>query len=290
MNALQIIQLPNTLFAPKGEERRIQDLEQVLRFEQAEKVIHRNNLHTHMLRVSYLSHDLAQHLKQTHSLPVDPSKTHRLARYHDDPEVITGDIPTPIKYSMKPHERQKLRKAEEEAIKALATRYFGLNPLNRRRRQYLQDQLDMTKKETLEARIVNIADKIEGLCETIHEIRCGNATFHQILNNYRKFFTNFIPNEPLFSLVNADEKYKVTLDVVPTVAQAIELKPISLATFNNNEEKFWKDVFDPNLPSFYKQWLIVSATKFTNPKLFPGWKKEITNSRPPREVIANFII
>lgn len=289
MNAIQIIQLPSTIFGTKGEERRIHDLEQVLRFEQAEKVIHRNNLHTHMSRVSYFSHDLALHLKQTYNLPLDQSKTQRLAMYHDDPEVITGDIPTPIKYSMKPAERQKLRKAEEEAIKALATRYFGINPLNRKRRQYLQDQFDMTKKETLEARIVNIADKIEGLCETIHEIRCGNTTFHQILNNYRNFFANFIPEEQLFSYVNADEKYKTTLDVIPTVEQALEMQPISITTFKADEKVFWKEVFNPNLPSFYKQWLLVSTIRFTNQQLFPGWKEEIKNRRPTLDIITNFI-
>ena len=287
MTASSLIQFPISLLNYRGEARRVQDLESVLRFDQAEKVIHRNNLHTHMLRVGYFSAALATHLRTNYDVHVDPEKTQRLAHYHDDPEIITGDIPTPIKYSMKPHERLALRKAEEEAIKELATRYFSVNPW--KKRQYLSDQRDMTDKTSTEARIVNIADKIEGLCETLHEIRCGNETFDKILNNYRAFFASFIEKEQLFELVNADNTYKVTMDSIPTVTSARALESISLETFRSDPELFWKDVFADNLPGFYKQWLIVSATKLETRALFPGWKKELGNAKPSAEIIKNFI-
>lgn len=289
MQTTSLINLSGTLFGTNREALRVQDLEGVLRFDQAEKVIHRNNLHTHMLRVGYLSSDLAKHLLANYDLKVDPVKTKRLAQYHDDPEVITGDIPTPIKYSMKPHELLELRKAEEEAVRALANRYFGLNPLSRKRRQYLQDQHDMTKKETTEARIVNIADKIEGLCETMHEVRCGNLIFDEILNNYRSFFKSFIPNEPLFELVNADPLYKVTMETIPTVEEAKKLQPIRLKDFRKDPDLFWNAVFDKNLPSFYKRWLYVSAVKFASQSVFPGWKKEIGSSKPSATVLDGFL-
>jgi 5'-deoxynucleotidase len=289
MQATSLINLPGTLFGTNREALRVQDLERVLRFDQAETVIHRNNLHTHMLRVAYLSTDLAKHLLTNYDLKVDPNKTKRLAQYHDDPEVITGDIPTPIKYSMKPHELLELRKAEEEAVRALANRYFGINPLSKKRRQYLQDQYDMTKKETNEARVVNIADKIEGLCETIHEVRCGNQVFDQILNNYRSFFRSFIPKEPFFELVNADPIYRVTMEIIPTVDEAINLQQIKLADFQTDQDIFWSKVFDKNLPGFYKQWLYVSATKFSKQSIFPGWKKEIGNSKPSATILEGFL-
>jgi 5'-deoxynucleotidase YfbR-like HD superfamily hydrolase len=275
MSTADLINLPITIFGTNREARRIRDLERVLRFDQAERVIHRNNLHTHMLRVSYLSKDLATHLQTMYDLKVDPLKTQRLALYHDDPEVITGDIPTPIKYGMKPHERLKLRKAEAEAVRSLATRYFGINPLNRKRRQYLADQHDMTQKQSIEARIVNIADKIEGLCETLHEIRCGNETFYPILNNYRTFFKTFIPNEPLFDLVNADPMYKISLETIPTDDEARRLPKILLDDYKNDQTDFWQKVLANDLPSFYLQWLEVTKTKLSPQALFPGWKKEL---------------
>lgn len=271
MSTQAIFNLPRTIFGQNRERRRIHDLERILRFDQAERVIHRNNLHTHMLRVSYLSHDLALHLQNNNGLQIDPAKTQRLALYHDDPEVITGDIPTPIKYSMKQHERLQLRKAEEEATKILATRYFGINPLNQRRRQYLQDQRDMTRKESVEARIVNIADKMEGLCETIHEIRCGNDTFYQILDNYRSFFESFIGREPLFEIINTNTTYKVTLESIPTIKQSQTLRPITYSLYKTNHDAFWKSVFEENLPGFYKKWLNITVTKLSFTALFPGW-------------------
>lgn len=275
MSTQDILHLPQTILGTNREQRRIRDLERVLRFEQAEKVIHRNNLHTHMLRVGYLSYDLARYIQQNHDLHVNPIRAQRLALYHDDPEVITGDIPTPVKYSMRPQERMKLRKAEEEAVKALATRYFGLNPLSKKRRQYLEYQRDMTKKESTEARIVNIADKMEGLCETIHEIRCGNETFYQILNNYRKFFQTFISNEPLFEIVNADTTYRLTLETIPTVNQVQMLQPISLSMYQTDPDIFWSTTFDENLPGFYKKWLTITAKNLSPTALFPGWKTQM---------------
>lgn len=279
MSTQNFLSLPLTLFGTNREARRIQDLEQVLRFDQAERVIHRNNLHTHMLRVSYLSYELALHLQTNYALRVNPARSQRLALYHDDPEVITGDIPTPIKYSMQPHERMQLRKAEEEAVRALATRYFGLNPLSKKRRQYLEDQRDMTKKESTEARIVNIADKMEGLCETIHEIRCGNDTFYPILDNYRSFFTSFIPKEPLFKIVNASNTYRLTLESIPTIDEARFLKPITLSVYKTDPDTFWSNTFDENLPGFYKKWLIITASKLSFAALFPSWKRQIKKPR-----------
>ena len=289
MNATNSITFTDVLIPQRGEQRRIKDLESVLRFDQAERVIHRNNLHTHMLRVSYLSYNLAQHLHESYDLQIDPVRAQRLALYHDDPEIITGDIPTPIKYAMNPHEKLALRRAEEEAVRKLATRYFGINPWNRKRQQYLEYQKDMTKKESPEARVVNIADKIEGLCETIHEIRCGNNTFSLILNNYRHFFDSFIANEPLFDFVNADPTYKITLNTIPTAEEAKSLQKITVGVFKQDQTKFWQQVFAPTLPNFYKQWLLVSATKFQKQALFPGWKGIIVN-KPSVEFISRTVL
>lgn len=287
MSTQDILHIPLSIFGTHREDRRIQDLERILRFDQAEKVIHRNNLHTHMLRVSYLSQDLARHLQTNYGLHVDPAKAQRLALYHDDPEVITGDIPTPIKYSMKPHERLKLRKAEEEAAKALATRYFGLNPLSKKRRQYLKDQRDMTEKESTEARIVNIADKMEGLCETIHEIRCGNETFNHILNNYRSFFQSFISSEPLFELVNSDTTYKITMQTIPTVDQAKSLQPITLDVYKTDPKTFWANTFDENVPGFYKKWRSITAMNLSLNALFPGWKTQMNQTKHTKAISSD---
>ncbi|MBA3723832.1 MAG: HD domain-containing protein [Candidatus Levybacteria bacterium] len=288
MNATNSITFNDVLIPLRGEKRRIKDLESVLRFDQAERVIHRNNLHTHMLRVSYLSYDLAQRLHERYDLHVDPIRAQRLAVYHDDPEVITGDIPTPIKYAMKPHERLALRTAEAEAVRKLATRYFGVNPWNRKRQQYLEYQKDMTKKESPEARVVNIADKIEGLCETIHEIRCGNETFDLILNNYRNFFDSFITNEPLFDFVNGDSAYRITLDTIPTPKEAHGLQKIKIDIFQKDQTKFWQQVFAPELPNFYKQWLLVSVEKFKTQALFTGWKSILGDAKPSVEIQEHF--
>ena len=56
------------------------------------------NISEHSLDVAFISHALALIRNRRFGGNVDPERCALLAMYHDVTEIITGDLPTPIKY------------------------------------------------------------------------------------------------------------------------------------------------------------------------------------------------
>jgi len=56
------------------------------------------NIQEHSLQVAMVAHVLAVLANTRFGRDVDPDRTALLAVFHDAEEVITGDLPTPIKY------------------------------------------------------------------------------------------------------------------------------------------------------------------------------------------------
>ena len=52
----------------------------------------------HSLQVAMIAHALAELKNARFGGGADPQRAMTLAVYHEAPEVITGDLPTPIKY------------------------------------------------------------------------------------------------------------------------------------------------------------------------------------------------
>ena len=91
-----------------------------------------------------------------------------LAIYHDAAEILTGDLPTPVKY-FDADIRQSYKRVEAEAARrllatlpgdlaqALAPSFFEADPLV--------------------ARIVKAADKLSALVKCVEELKMGNDDF-----------------------------------------------------------------------------------------------------------------
>ena len=60
--------------------------------------VHHENIQEHSLQVSMIAHILAIVKNELFEGSVNPDRVAVLAMYHDASEVITGDLPTPIKY------------------------------------------------------------------------------------------------------------------------------------------------------------------------------------------------
>ena len=56
------------------------------------------NIQEHSLQVAMVAHALALIRNRLFSGTVNPERTAALALYHDVSEVLTGDLPTPVKY------------------------------------------------------------------------------------------------------------------------------------------------------------------------------------------------
>ena len=74
--------------------------------------------HSHMVAV--LAHALALIRRDILGLPADPERCATAALYHDASEILTGDLPTPVKY-FNPEIKRAYKKVERvSADKLLA--------------------------------------------------------------------------------------------------------------------------------------------------------------------------
>lgn len=261
----------------EGKLRWESDLRGVYRFAEV-PTIHKSTLLDHAVRVNSLALLMSGYLAKRAGIHLDNLKLTHLDHHHDDAEVITGDIPSPVKAAFTPEERDAFRRREDEAMEQLAKRYRP----ERYQQLYLDDWQEVSAKQTPESQLVDIADKIDGLCETLTDIRCGNNTpeIYEVLTNYQKIFTK----------INA---YRITKQLqgntglgqirVPTREEAEQLPKIDLNLLDegNGYDAFWQTVFDPKLPDLYQIWL--QWTTFRNRSdlgIFSSWQ-DVLSEYPP---------
>ena len=93
-----------------------------------------------------------------------------LGLYHDTPEIITGDLPTPVKYYSK-ETKEAYKSVEKNATKQLLSMLpEDLLPS--------YDSLFKKKNEDKELwKLVKAADKISGYLKCVEERKAGNSEF-----------------------------------------------------------------------------------------------------------------
>lgn len=125
------------------------------------------SLSEHTLDVAYLVHGLAAIGNARLGKSYDSGRLVMYALYHDTPEIITGDMPTPVKYYNK-----ELMDAYKSMENAAAKRLLSLLPedLHPEFRDYYNPGED-------ERLILKAADKLSALIKCMEEIRAGNHEF-----------------------------------------------------------------------------------------------------------------
>ena len=124
--------------------------------------------HSHMTAV--LAHALAVIRNQFFNGCVDEGQVAVAALYHDAGEILTGDMPTPIKY-FNPEIREAYRKVEEVADRKL------LGMLPEALRPVYEDILRPADPEVEE--LVKAADKLSAHIKCLEELKAGNEEFRQ---------------------------------------------------------------------------------------------------------------
>ena len=127
------------------------------------------NLQEHSHQVAILAHALALIRREILHLPgPDPEQCAVAALYHDAAEILTGDLPTPIKY-YSPELRQAYRTVEDAAGEKLLSM---LPPaLRERYRDYILEQNEAVNP------IVKAADKLAAYIKCLEELKAGNLEF-----------------------------------------------------------------------------------------------------------------
>ena len=128
------------------------------------------NISEHSLDVAFISHALALIRNRRFGGNVDPERCALLAMYHDVTEIITGDLPTPIKYYSR-----EIRGAYDEVEKKAEQKLVSCLP------EDLQDDyrplFSRTEEESELWDLVKAADKISALIKCLEERQMGNTEF-----------------------------------------------------------------------------------------------------------------
>ena len=122
----------------------------------------------HSLQVAMIAHALAVLAKERYGREVDPEHVVTLAVYHDATEVLTGDLPTPVKYHS-----DHLRAAYASVEEAATDRLTHMLP------EDLRSAMEpcLTERGTLAMRLVKAADRISAYVHCLEEQRAGNREF-----------------------------------------------------------------------------------------------------------------
>lgn len=128
------------------------------------------DLAQHTSEVALMAHTLCLLANNKFGKAVDCEKVAVAALYHDVSEILTGDMPTPVKYN-NPQIMAAYKAVEKHAVnKLLETSHPDIRDSLR---PYLtQDSLTEYEKKLLKA-----ADKICALTKCIEELQSGNKEF-----------------------------------------------------------------------------------------------------------------
>lgn len=128
------------------------------------------NISEHSLEVAFIAHCLALLRNVRFNGNVDPERCALLAMFHDTTEIITGDLPTPIKYYSK-----EIKGAYDEIEKKAENTLLGYLPEDLR--EYYKPLFSKTSEEEELWILVKAADKLSALIKCIEERNMGNADF-----------------------------------------------------------------------------------------------------------------
>lgn len=160
--------------------------------------VREENIMEHSQQVTMLAHALAVISNKIFGGNVDVGKCVLYALYHESSEVMTGDLPTPIKY---------FNNSIHGAYKSLEDR--ACDTLLTMLPEELQDELtqslkpDSSSKEYL---LCKAADRLSAYIKCLEELKCGNSEFAKAKKSIEEdlrarnlpevdyFFENFIPS------------------------------------------------------------------------------------------------
>lgn len=125
----------------------------------------------HSMQTALIAHGLAVLGRARYQRDVDPEHVLSLALYHDAGEVITGDLPTPVKYK-NPDIESAYKQIEALACDQLSA--MLPDDLAQAYRPYLYPD-----EKSYEWRLVKSADRISAYLKCVEEEKAGNHEFDQ---------------------------------------------------------------------------------------------------------------
>lgn len=169
---------------------------------------HSENLADHSHETAVIAHALALIGNRKLGRHYNAERAALLGLYHDAPEILTGDMPTPVKYH-DPEMKNAYRRVEEKAQKTLLDKLPDY--LQDDFRQILQGEDAQEGDAELRA-LVKAADKLCALIKCIEEEKAGNTEFIQAGRSTRRILENLRCPEAEIFMREFLPSYSMTLD------------------------------------------------------------------------------
>lgn len=169
------------------------------------------NIQEHSHMVAVIAHALGIIRRDILGIPCDPEEYAVVALYHDSSEILTGDLPTPIKY----HSAEIMgayKQVEELACNKL------LDTLPEEMRKVFQPLLTGDTQERCHD-LVKAADKLSAYIKCIEERKAGNDEFLSAEKQTRRALEESELPEVRYFMENFIPAFEKTLDELGTIEE-----------------------------------------------------------------------
>lgn len=140
------------------------------------RALYPDNLAEHSLEVAMFAHMLALIANIRYGHSIDAGQTAVYALYHDAAEIITGDIPTPIKHGHE-HLLEAYKEVEKSALASLTSSLPEDLRASYAEILFEDADNDSDSECVYMWRLVHAADKLSAYLQCIKESECGNPEF-----------------------------------------------------------------------------------------------------------------
>ena len=165
----------------------------------------KENIAEHSHSVAVIANALALIGNREFGKNYNPERAALLALYHDTTEVITGDMPTPVKYY-----NDEIKSVYKDIEETAGDRLLKMLPDD-----YKQDYVPLFHKSDEDKqlwKLVKAADKISALVKCIEENRMGNREFDIALKSQEQKIADIDMPEVKFFSEHFLKAYYLTLD------------------------------------------------------------------------------
>ena len=170
---------------------------------------HSENLAEHSFEVAVIAHALTVIANKRFGRRLDSDRAALMGLYHDTPETLTGDMPTPVKY-YSDDVRAAYRTVEEVACKSL------LSMIPEDIREEYESMFVPREEDSELWKYVKAADKISALIKCIEEKKAGNSEFVLAATGTEKAIASLNMPEAEIFLKEFLPAYELTLDELKT--------------------------------------------------------------------------
>lgn len=171
------------------------------------------NIQEHSHMVAVIAHALGVIRRDVYGIPCNPDQCASVALYHDASEILTGDLPTPIKYN-----NQEIMAAYHEIEDLASEKLLRMLPPE------LQSSFEpiMIGDAAKELHpIVKAADKLSAYIKCIEERKAGNNEFLSAEKQTRESLLRSDLPEVKYFMENFIPAFEKTLDELGTMKQGV---------------------------------------------------------------------